>query len=156
MRKGRLTIEEQTLRFKFLFMFVFTFRYATRPQLNLFVKTIMKIHYPQRLIEYALNKGYLGRYYEPKFITKIYFLTQKAEGFLYDDQPLVEHYSFEKGSIGEGNFLKHNLLVDTYFLLNKYIEMNLQKWQSAWLLRRLNKQRRRIPNAFFETASSKK
>lgn len=157
MKKGRLTIEEQEYRFKFLTEFVFIFRYATRPQLNLYAQTAIKLRYPQRLIEYVLNKGYLGRYYESKFMTKIYFLTQKAEELLYADQPLIEHYSFEKGSVGESNFLKHNLLVDAYLLLNKYIEVSLRKWHSGWLLRRLNKQGlRRIPDALFETADSKK
>lgn len=156
MRKDRLTRQEQSLRFKLLLEYVFIFRYATRAQLDLFAQIAIKLRYPQRLIEYALSKGYLDRYYEPKFMTKIYFLTQKAKDFLYPD-PLIEHYSFEKGSIGEGNFLRHNLLVDTFFLLNRYIEASLKKWQSGWLLRRLNKRRSgTIPDALFITADSKK
>lgn len=157
MKKGRLTKREQASRFKLLFEFVFTFRYAARPHLNLYAQTAIKLRYPQRLIEYALNKGYLDRYYEPKLMAKIYFLTRKAKDFLYSDHPLINHYNFEKGSVGEIGFLKHNLLVDTYFMLNKYLEVGLKKWQSNWLLRRLNKQRLgRIPNGIFETADSKK
>jgi hypothetical protein len=157
MKKGRLTKQEQSLRFKLLLEYVFIFRYATRAQLDLFAQTAIKLRFPQRLIEYALSKGYLGRYYEPKFKAKIYFLTKKGEDFLYDDQPLIEHYSFEKGNIGENSFLEHNLLIDTYFLLNRYIEVGLKKWQSEWLLRRLSKQRvGTIPDALFVTADSKK
>ncbi len=156
MRKGRLTKQEQSLRFKLLLEYVFIFRYATRAQLDLFAQTAIKLRYPQRLIEYALSKGYLGRYYEPKFKTKIYFLTKKGKDFLYDGQPLIEHYSFEKGNIGENSFLEHNLLMDTYFLLNRYIEVGLKKWQSEWLLRRLSKQRLgTIPDALFVTDSKK-
>ena len=128
MRKGRLTKQEQSLRFKLLLEYVFIFRYATRAQLDLYAQTAIKLRYPQRLIEYALNKGYLGRYYEPRFNAKIYFLNKKGEDFLYDDQPLIEHYGFEKGNIGENSFLEHNLLMDTYFLLNRYIEASLKKW----------------------------
>ena len=70
---------------------------------------------------------------------------------------LIEHYSFEKGNIGENSFLEYNLLIDTYFLLNRYIEVGLKKWQSGWLLRRLDKQRvGTIPDAPFVTADSKK
>jgi len=157
MRKGRLTKQEQSLRFKLLLEHVFIFRYATRAQLDLFAQTAIKLRFPQRLIEYALKQGYLGRYYEPKFKTKIYFLTKKGVDFLYDDQPLIKHYSFEKGNIAENSFLEHNLLIDTYFLLNRYIEVSLKKWQSGWLLRRLNKQRLgTVPDALFVITDSKK
>lgn len=157
MRKGRLTREEQVLRIKQLLEFVFIFRYATRPQLNLFAQTIMKIHYPQRLIEYTLKHGYLDRYYEPKFKTKIYFLTEKAKDRLFGDKPLIKHYGFEKTNIGENNFIEHSLLVDTYFRLNSYTEVNLKGWSCKWFLRRINEQTRgMIPSASFIIADSKK
>jgi len=157
MKKGRLTKQEQVLRIKQLLEFVFTFRYATRLQLNLFAQTIMKIHYPQRLIEYTLKHGYLDRYYEPKFKTKIYFLTEKAKDHLFDDKPLIKHYGFEKTNIGENNFTEHSLLVDTYFRLNSYTEVSLKGWSCKWFLRRINEQTREmIPSASFIIADSKK
>ncbi len=156
MKKGRLTKQEQSLRFKLLFEFIFIFKYATRAQLDLYTQTAIKLQFPQRLIEYALNKGYLDRYYEPNLRAKIYFLTKKGEDFLYDNQPLIEHYAFEKGNTAESSFLKHNLLVDTYFMLNEYMEVGLQKWKTGWLLRRSNRQRfGRLPDAVFVTAGAK-
>lgn len=157
MKKGRLPKQEQILRIKLLLEFIFVFRYATRPQLNLFAQTIMKIHYPQRLIEYTLKHGYLDRYYEPKFKTKIYFLTEKAKDLLFDDKPLIKYYGFEKTNIGENNFTEHSLLMDTYFRLNSYTEVSLKGWSCKWFLRRINEQTRgMIPSASFIIADSKK
>ena len=57
-KKGRITEVENKRRLKLLLNFVFIFRYATKRQLETFVKTVLKITSSQRTIEYSINEEY--------------------------------------------------------------------------------------------------
>lgn len=145
MKKGRLKQKEQNQRIKVLASFIFNFRYATLKQLHTFIQLIMNLSYSRRLIVYCLTHGYLNAYCEPSLKTKIYHLTQKGKDLLYSDEPLIEHYHFEKSLTGINTFIHHNILVEVYFLLK--IHLNIKEWVCEWVIRIGKKRRERIPDA---------
>ena len=144
MAVGRLTIEEQRRRIKLLLGFIFTFRYAIRKQLDTFVQMMMKIKYPQQLIEYTLRQGYISAYYEPRFRTKIYHLTQKGKDLLYDDEVLIERYHFEKSHAGVNTFTHHILLIQAFLLINAHLVV--KEWICEWVLRIGKRKREKLPD----------
>ena len=145
MRKGRLMQEEQNKRIRLLAGFMFNFRYATLSQIHTFIQLIMNLSYTRRLISYSLKNGYLNSYYEPTFKTKIYHLTKKGKDLLYSDEPLIEHYHFEKSLAGTNTFIHHNILVQVYFMLKSHLD--IKEWVCEWVLRMGKKRREKIPDA---------
>jgi hypothetical protein len=144
MKRGRLTNEEQLCRFKQLLKFIFTFRYATRKQLDTFAKLIIGLKYPQWLIEYSIKQGLITEYKKPEFRSKIYHLTRKGKSLLKLDESNINYYHFEKRHAGINTFIHHNLLVESFFLLQKRLE--IKKWVCEWVLR-INKHKRdKIPD----------
>jgi hypothetical protein len=83
MNKGRLTKEEQAKRIRKLLSFIFIFRYATREQLEMFIKSTEGLLYPCRIIETSLARGYIKRYYKSLFGRYIYHLGDEGKSFLY-------------------------------------------------------------------------
>jgi predicted transcriptional regulator len=150
MKKGRLTQEEQKRRIKLLIGFIFIFRYATRKQLDLFVRLNINLKYPQWLIEYTLRQGYIKAYYEPSVRTKIYYLTRKGMDLLYSDEALIEYYRFEKSHAGINTFIHHNLLAEVYFLIK--IHLKIREWLCEWVLRIGKKKKEKIPDALLVMA----
>ena len=144
MRRGRLTREEQTQRFKQLARFIFTFRYATRPQLDTFAKIVMGIKYPQWLIEFSIDQGLITEYKRPEFRGKIYHLTRKGKALIKTDEPNIDRYHFEKRHAGVNTFIHHNLLVESFLLLQKRLE--IKKWICEWVLRINTHKRDKIPD----------
>jgi len=132
-KKGRLTKEEQARRFKLLLKFIFTFRYATRKQLDAFSKLVIGLKYPQWLVEYSIKQGLISEYKEPEFRSKIYHLTRKGKSILKAEEPKVSYYHFEKRHAGMNTFGHHNLLVESFFLLQKHRE--IKEWVCEWVLR---------------------
>ena len=144
MKKGRLTKEEQLRRFRLLLKFIFTFRYATRKQLDSFSKLVIGLKYPQWLVEYSIKQGLIIEYKEPEFRSKIYHLTRKGKSLLKTEEPKVSYYHFEKRHAGMNTFGHHNLLVESFFLLQKHLE--IKEWVCEWVLR-INKYRKdKIPD----------
>ncbi|MFA4889500.1 MAG: replication-relaxation family protein [Candidatus Omnitrophota bacterium] len=144
MKKGRLTKEEQLRRFRLLLRFIFTFRYATRPQLDTFAKLIIGLKYPQWLVEYSIKQGLISEYKEPEFRSKIYHLTRKGKKLIKNEEPQISYYHFEKRHAGMNTFGHHNLLVESFFLLQKRLE--IKEWICEWVLR-INKHKRdKIPD----------
>ena len=89
MNKGRLTKEEQAKRIRKLLSFIFIFRYATREQLEMFIKSTEGLLYPCRIIETSLARGYIKRYYKSLFGRYIYHLGDEGKSFLYDYEPYL-------------------------------------------------------------------
>lgn len=147
-QKGRLTLEEQERRFKLLCRFIFIFRYATRKQLDSFVENILNIKYSQWLIQYAQKQGLIKHYYEPIFRIKIYYLAKKGKDLLYHNEPLIEYYRFEKAYAGLNTFEHHNLLVDSFLLLQKQLE--IKEWVSEWALRVGKKKGDKLPDGLIK------
>jgi len=144
MKKGRITKEEQARRFRLLLKFIFTFRYATRKQLDTFSKLIIGLKYPQWLVEYSIKQGLISEYKEPEFISKIYHLTREGKSLLKAEEPKISYYHFEKRHAGMNTFGHHNLLVESFFLLQKHRE--IKEWVCEWVLR-INKHKRdKIPD----------
>ena len=144
MKKGRITKEEQLRRFKLLLKFIFTFRYATRKQLDTFSKLIIGLKYPQWLVEYSIKQGLISEYKEPEFISKIYHLTREGKSLLKVEEPKISYYHFEKRHAGMNTFGHHNLLVESFFLLQKQLE--IKEWICEWVLR-INKHKKdKIPD----------
>ena len=144
MKKGRITKEEQLRRFKLLLKFIFTFRYATRKQLDTFSKLIIGLKYPQWLVEYSIKQGLISEYKEPEFISKIYHLTREGKLLLKAEEPKISYYHFEKRHAGMNTFGHHNLLVESFFLLQKQLE--IKEWICEWVLR-INKHKKdKIPD----------
>lgn len=144
MKKGRITKEEQLHRFKLLLKFIFTFRYATRKQLDVFSRLIIGLKHPQWLVDYSIKQGLIISYQEPVSRSKIYHLTRKGKKLIKKEEPKVSHYHFEKKHAGINTFNHHNLLVESFFLLQKHLE--IKEWICEWVLR-INKHKRdKIPD----------
>ena len=144
MQKGRITKEEQLRRFRLLLKFIFTFRYATRKQLDAFSKLIIGLKHPQWLIDYSIKQGLITSYQEPVSRSKIYHLTRKGKKLIKPDESKVSHYHFEKRHAGMNTFGHHNLLVESFFLLQKQLE--IKEWICEWVLR-INKHKKdKIPD----------
>ena len=144
MKRGRLTRIEQTQRFKQLARFIFTFRYATRPQLDTFARACVGLNYPQWLVEFAIEQGIIGEYKQPEFKSKIYHLTRKGKALLKPEEPNIDRYHFEKRHAGVNTFSHHNLVVESFFLLQKRLE--IKKWICEWVLRINTHKRDKIPD----------
>lgn len=144
MQKGRITKEEQLRRFRLLLKFIFTFRYATRKQLDAFAMLIIGLKHPQWLVDYSIKQGLITSYHEPVSRSKIYHLTRKGKKLIKPDEPRVSHYHFEKRHAGINTFGHHNLLVESFFLLQKQLE--IKQWICEWVLR-INKHKKdKIPD----------
>jgi len=144
MKKGRITKEEQARRFKLLLRFIFTFRYATRKQLDIFSKLIIGLKHPQWLVDYSIKQGLITSYQESVSRNKIYHLIRKGKKLIKIDEPMVSHYHFEKRHAGMNTFGHHNLLVESFFLLQKQLE--IKEWICEWVLR-INKHKKdKIPD----------
>ncbi len=144
MTKGRLTKEEQLRRFKLLLKFIFTFRYATRKQLDAFSRLIIGLKHPQWLVDYSIKQGLIISYQEPVSRSKIYHLTRKGKKLIKNEEPQISYYHFEKRHAGMNTFGHHNLLVESFFLLQKRLE--IKEWICEWVLR-INKHKKdKIPD----------
>lgn len=144
MKKGRLFQEEQARRFKALCKFIFTFRYATRPQIDTFAKLIIGLKYPQWLVDFSQKQGLITSYLEPVSRGKIYHLTKKGKKLIKKEEPDVNYYHFEKRHAGINTFNHHNLLVESFFLLQRHFV--IKQWVCEWILR-INKHRKdKIPD----------
>jgi len=142
--KGRITTEEQARRFNLLLKFIFTFRYATRKQLDAFSKLIIGLKHPQWLVDYSIKQGLITSYQEPVSRSKIYHLTRKGKKLIKNEEPKVSHYHFEKRHAGMNTFGHHNLLIESFFLLQKQLE--IKEWICEWVLR-INKHKKdKIPD----------
>ena len=144
MKRGRLTREEQTKRFRQLVRFIFTFRYATRPQLDTFARVVMGIKYPQWLVEFTIEQGFITEYKQAEFRNKIYHLTRKGKALIKPEEPNIDRYHFEKRHAGINTFIHHNLIVESFFLLQKRLE--IKKWICEWVLRINTHKRDKIPD----------
>lgn len=113
--------------------------------MDVFVQLEMNIKYPQWLIEYTLKQGYMTAYYNSAFRAKIYYLTQAGKDLLHNDEPLIEHYHFEKSLAGVNTFIHHNVLIEVYFLLKSHL--NIKEWICEWVIRTGRKRREKIPDA---------
>lgn len=154
MQKGRITKEEQARRFRLLLKFIFTFRYATRKQLDAFSMLIIGLKHPQWLVDYSVKQGLITRCQEPVSRSKIYHLTRKGKKLIKIDEPQVSHYHFEKRHAGMNTFGHHNLLVESFFLLQK--QLQIQEWVCEWVLR-INKHKKdKIPDGLIVLSSGLK
>jgi len=144
MRKGRITKEEQLRRFRALLRFIFTFRYATRSQIDTFSKLIIGLKHPQWLVDYSIKQGLITSYHEPVSRSKIYHLTRKGKKLIKNEEPKVSHYHFEKRHAGMNTFGHHNLLVESFFLLQKQLE--IKEWVCEWVLRIDKHKKDKIPD----------
>jgi len=150
MKRGRLTKEEQAHRIKSLLLFIYTFRYATRKQLEIFIKVVMNLSSTQWLIDYSKKAGFIDSYYEPLFKTKIYHLTYKGRETI-GDQALVEHYHFEKAHAGLNTFIHHNNMIEAFILLKSHLD--IKEWVCEWDLRRGKRPGEKIPDGMITLAN---
>ena len=149
MKKGRLAIAEHSRRLKLLLEFIFIFRYATRKQIHIFIQGVMKILSSQWLIEHTVRQGYLKAYKDPALKTKIYYLTKRGKKAIYDDEPLIDHYRFEKRHAGMNAFMQQNMLVEAYFWLSHPLGLELKNWLCEWCLRINRKRREKVSDGLF-------
>lgn len=144
-KRGRLTRQEQDRRFRILASFIFNFRYATLAQIHTFARSMMNLSYTRNLVDYSIDYGYLGSYFDAKVNTRIYYLTEKGKNLIFHDEPLVEYYLFKKTFAGPNTFVHHNMVVQTYFLLKSHL--NVKEWISEEVGRMRKKRREKIPDA---------
>ena len=145
MKKGRLTKIEQTRRLKLLLEFIFIFRYAARYQLFEFSRTIIGLTHPRWLVDYACKRGLIHSYFAPIFKVNI----KKGKDLINEQEALIKHYRFEKRHAGVNSFQKHNLLVNMYLTLNRYVDVRLMNWESEWILRIGRHKWESIPDSVF-------
>lgn len=154
MHSGRITKQEKEQRLRQILGFVFNFRYATREQLLMFGRLVLKLSSPRWLIDDAVRRGYLVKYNEPSFGIKIYYLGQAGKRLLLKYDFLVEYYHFEQRHAGPATFVHHNMVAETYFLLMK--SLLIKEWSCEWVLR-LNKSKRdKIPDGLIVLADGLK
>jgi DNA-binding PadR family transcriptional regulator len=144
MKRGRISKEEQARRFMLLLKFIFTFRYAIRKQLENFSKLIIGLSDPQWLIDYSLKQGLITSYQEFLSGRNIYHLTRRGKKLIKKEEPMVRHYHFEKRHAGMNTFNHHNLLVETFFLLQRQLE--IKEWICEWVLRIDKPRKDKIPD----------
>lgn len=154
MQTGRIIQQEQIRRLKLLLQFVFNFRYATRTQLVKFTEIVIKLSYPRGLIDYSRKQGYFKAYYNSKFKTKLYYLAQKAKELLSPEEIFIKHYRFDKRRSGPNAFDYHNFLAESYFLLQKNIE--IKEWACEWGIRIGKKKREKLPDGLMILPDGKK
>ena len=133
MNQGRLTKEEQANRTRQLLSFIFIFRYATRKEMDMFIKSTEGLLYPHRIIETCLSQSYIKRYYKSLFKRYIYYLSDEGKGLLYNYEPYIEYYKFDQRYAALNTYEHHSFLVETFFMLKKKVEM--KDWISEWVLR---------------------
>ena len=86
----------------------------------------------------------ITEYKQPGFISKIYHLTRKGKALIKPEEPNIDRYHFEKRHAGINTFNHHNLVVESFFLLQKRLE--IKNWICEWVLR-INRHRRdKIPD----------
>ena len=117
MKRGRLSKEEQANRIRQLLSFIFIFRYATREQLEMFIKSTSGVLRPKRIIETSLSRGYIKRYYKPRLKRYIYHLSDEGKGLLHKHEPYIEYYKFNSRYATLNTFEHHNFLVEVFFML---------------------------------------
>lgn len=152
-KRGRLPVKEQKRRLKHLLRFISDFRYVARKELIKFNRLIMGLSNPRWLMENSVRQGYINVYRDSNFKTKIYHLTQKGKNFIRNEEDSVKHYHFEKRHAGSNNFIHHSDLVETYFHLNRHLE--IKKWVCEWALR-IGMDRGRLPDAMIILPDGKK
>jgi hypothetical protein len=135
MPKGRITRIERERRLKLLLEFVFTFRFATKKQLLYFTQNVIKLSYSRWLVENAQNQGYLKVCHIPNFKLNIYSLTEEAKALIYEQESLIDHYYFDTRYTSINTLFKHDIQVETYFLLYKYFDINIQNFLCDWALK---------------------
>ena len=108
----------------------------------------------RRLLEFCIHKGYLNSVYKPLYKAKFYYLTQKGKDFIKDIGNFVQNYSFEERQIGGYSFAHKSLLIDAYFLLHKY--WDIQDCINEWVLRIGRHKREKFPDAIMLLGSQTK
>jgi len=154
MNRGRINKEEQLRRFMLLLKFIFTFRYATRKQLSVFSKLIIGLNDPQWLIDYSLKQGLITSYEEPLSRRHIYHLTRRGKKLIKKEEPMIRYYHFEKKHTGMNTFNHHNLLVETFFLLQK--QLPIKDWICEWVLRIDKSRKDKIPDGLMILTDDKR
>ncbi|TRZ49239.1 hypothetical protein D4Q80_02345 [bacterium] len=145
MNKGRITKEEQEYRISMLLRFIFIFRYATREQLFEFAQDRLKLSYPRWLIDYATKQGFITTYHEPILRLKVYYLTQRGQGFLHRYEPFSSHYRFNNRHTGFNTFEHQQAVIESYFIL--YKELAIKEWVPEWVVNKKFKIKVKIPDA---------
>ena len=130
MKKGRLVLEEKNRRIRRLLRFIYTFRYVTRKQVDRFIRLSDNLVSSQWSIKRAVNNGLINVYYDSTFKTKIYYLTKKGKETIRGEEAYIKQYHFEKRHAGTNTFDHHNMLVDTYFILRR--QLDIKSWQCEW------------------------
>ena len=145
MNKGRITKEEQEHRIGMLLKFIFTFRYAAREQLLKFAQNRLKLSNPRWLIDYATKQGFITTYHEPILRLKVYYLTQRGQGFLQRYEAFSNHYRFNNRHTGFNTFEHQKAVIESYFIL--YKQLDIKDWISEWVLRKKLNVKDKIPDA---------
>jgi len=120
----------------------------------MFACLIIGITHPRRLINYAVKNGFLAIYREPGLKVDIYHIAANGKNLIYGQETHIDYYRFDKRAAGINTFLHHNAVVDTYFLVNKYI--TVKDWISEWTLRIGKRRREKIPDGLIVLADGTK
>jgi len=147
MEKGRITRAEHNRRLRVLLQFIFQFRYANKTQLLSYAQAVIKLSHPRWLVEHSQEEGYTQAYFDPQFQTKIYYLTEKAKTFIYEQETRLAYYDFDKRYVGVNTFFRQDILIETYLLFNKFFNISLKDFTSRWLLRIGKNRRESSPDA---------
>ena len=111
------------------------------------------IHLPEYVIGYKLSPvvnrvhhraGLYYRIQATEFRSKIYHLTRKGKALIKPEEPNIDRYHFEKRHAGINTFIHHNLIVESFFLLQKRLE--IKQWICEWVLRINTHKRDKIPD----------
>ena len=144
MKRGRLSKEEQANRIRQLLSFIFIFRYATREQLDMFIKSTSGVLRPKRIIETSLSRGYIKRYYKSRLKRYIYHLSDEGKGLLHRHEPYIEYYKFNSRYATLNTFEHHNFLIEVFFMLRARLE--IKEWTSEWVLRKDSSKWEKFPD----------
>jgi len=145
MAKGRITKQEQEHRIRELLSFIFIFRYGTKEQLSEFAQKRLGLTYPRWLISYSVRQHFIAAYHEPNLGFKVYYLTQRGQGFLHRYEPFSSHYRFNNRHAGFNTFEHQKAVIESYLIL--YKQLAIKEWVPEWVIRKKVRARFKIPDA---------
>jgi len=154
MTKGRITRREQEYRISALLRFIFIFRFATREQLYEFAQKMLELTYPRWLVDYSTKRNFITSYQEPNLGLKVYYLTQRGQGFIHRYEPFSNCYYFNHRHTGFNTFEHQKAVIESYYIL--YEQFAIKEWMPEWVIRKKFRLKSKIPDGLIVLNSGMK
>ncbi len=109
------------------------------------LKSGLNYRSPRWLIDYSVRQHFIAAYHEPNLGFKVYYLTQRGQGFLHRYEPFSSHYRFNNRHTGFNTFEHQKAVIESYRIL--YKQLAIKEWVPEWVIRKKLRARLKIPDA---------